>query len=186
MICSCQTLILPAVIILSSCKCTSPAPDTRAQLVDSLLKVTGELHERISSPGMQQLNELHSETRNDLEVLNGLSTRLTAGELKLADEFQVLDSQLNGCLRSCGKFHEELYLVEFSLKELYSLLEKNQPDSLSFKDRIAVEISLLDELNERIDNALSLTSVHLHYYNALKPAIDSVISRHKVMIGINE
>jgi hypothetical protein len=182
----CQAITLPAVIITATYACKSPAINSHTKLLDSLLQVTSTLYARISSTDIQRLDDFYAGIEEDLNYLEGLSNHLPLAEQRLLDDYQILENQFGGCLRACGKFHEELYLVETNLQQVRLLLDKKQLNTASADDRIEEEEQLLGELNNRIDNAISLISAHVQDYYELKPGIDSIIARHKETTGKNE
>lgn len=181
----CQVIFIPVIVFFGNA-CSSPTAGSENSLLDSLLKATVDLQDRISSSEIQQLGDLYREIEEDLNQLNKLSGLLSADEQILLNNYLALDSLLGECFGACSKFHEELFIIETDLQELHSLYEKRQTDTVGIENRILAEKSLLEEFSGRLESAITLVPVHMLHFNELKPGIDSVIARRNDLIGTDE
>jgi len=166
-------VLLLATLITCSCR-----PDKKkglsSDIIDSLILGLDKIQADIGSPDIQRLNEFYEEIRDDLTSLPD-SVSGAHGNIQTIQSYRQLDNKLNSCLQSCSRFHEEAFLIESSLEEITSLLEKKQENRKEIETRLHDEAELLADLKRRVDSTRALSELHIRSYYELKPLIDSLI-----------
>ena len=156
--------------------------------VDSLVQMTLELQQRISSPEIQRLSEFQNEILFDLGQLgDSLSTEaeMNAGPpFETVDLYIDLNESLNNCLRACSQFHEEAYILETTLEEIKEMALVRDADLEALQERLEAEWEIYHDLNTRIDSSLKNAVYHAKIFYSLKPDIDQILIRAKQKPGI--
>ena len=176
-------LLLLLAFLLYFCK-----PQQKSELasaVDSLILLTLEMQQRISSPEIQRLSEFQDEIIIDLGNLNDTiadGTNPVAGEPGSSDllgQYWILNENLSQCLRACSYFHEEAFLLENTLTEIKNQAELKGADHSGLWELLDTERSIYSDLSFRIDSSLVNVSHHAETFYSLKPGIDSLLAQTK-------
>ena len=177
-------IYLPAVFFLVPFLCfCKPQPKSQlAAEADSLILLTLEMQQRISSPEIQRLSEFQDEIIRDLMNLDDSVTYETApayGEGQSSDlvgQYSELNKNLEQCLKACSYFHEEAFLLEKTLAEIKDRAELKGADQAQLRELLNAERITYFELVFRIDSSLENVKHHAEIFYNLKPEIDSLLT----------
>jgi len=167
--------VLLTASLLTGISCRSENKGLTAVSIDSLIIQVDEIQASIGSPEVQRLNELYEGIQGDFIRLSG-SGFDSIINMQMIISYRQLDTELNSCLQSCARFHEEAFMIETSLKEISGLLEKRQGNPGEIETRLQNETELLEDLSRRVDSTCSSADLHVRTYFLLKPRIDSLIN----------
>ena len=167
--------VLMTACLFTGISCRSENKGLTAETIDSLIILVDEIQARIGSPEVQRLNELYEEIQGGFIRLSG-SGFDTIINMQIILSYRQLDKGLNSCIRSCNRFHEEAFMIETSLREISTLLEKRQGNPDEIETRLKNETELLKDLRRRVDSTRLSTGLHVSNYHLLKPRIDSLIT----------
>ncbi len=176
---------LPALILLVSflCFCKPQQKSNLASEADSLIFLTLEMQQRISSPEIQRLSEFQDEIIRDLGNLNnppnhGSDTVHGEGQsFDLKGLYTELNENLAQCLRACSYFHEEAFLLENTLKEIKDRDAAKDSDQAELRELLNAEWTIYFDLISRIDSSLENVTHHAEIFYSLKPGIDSLLTQ---------
>ena len=171
-------LVIPvalASLLLVCPGCALEPKDSREEVIDSLIAQVDEIQAKIGSPDIQQINEHSVTIRDDIARLAGRGYDTSISQ-QIIWTYRSLDDELNSCLQSCNRFHEEAFLIESSLKEIRAMLGRRQADQAVLGTRLQSEKELLGDLKRRVDSTRSAAEFHVRTYYRLKPGIDSLIT----------
>ena len=168
------------VFLLCSCK-TQYGSQLTAE-ADSLVLLTLELQQRISSSEIQRLSEFRDEIILDLDSLgirDDISTDaeeiiLPPGELIM--QYVELNRDLVYCLQACSQFHEEAFMLETTIQEIKVQSGVKGADQDVLMELLEEEWLRYDDLACRIDSSIENVNHHSRLFYSLKPAIDSILS----------
>jgi hypothetical protein len=174
-------VLLLLVHMLYFCK-----PQQKSELAsaaDSLILLTLEMQQRISSSEIQRLSEFQDEIILDLGKLNDTLTSGTnplpaeEGSSDLLRKYRLLNEDLAECLRACSYFHEEAFLLENTLTEIKNQAELKGVDHSKLWALLETEERIYSDLSFRIDSSLVNISYHAETFYSLKPGIDSLLAQ---------
>jgi hypothetical protein len=168
--------VVLAGLLLAGPGCAPEPKDSKEDLIDSLITRVEEIQAEIGSPEIQRIND-HIETiRSDITLLAGRGYDTSINQ-QMIWTYRSLDNELNSCLRSCSRYHEEAFMIESSLKEIRSMLGRRQADPAAMETRLQIEKELLADLKRRVDSTRLSVELRVRAYYRLKPGIDSLITQ---------
>jgi len=161
-------------------------PQQKSQLAaeaDSLILLTLEMQQLISSPEIHRLSEFQDEVIRDLGILNDPITHGTdpaRGEEQPSDllgQYSALNYNLGQCMRACSYFHKEAFLLENTIKEIKERAEIKGADHTQLRELLMAEWTIYYDLFFRIDSSLENITHHAKTFYSLKPGIDSLLTQ---------
>ena len=170
-----------ALWLLLSSVCRPEVESDLSREADSLIFLTLELQQTISSPDIQRLSEFQNEIIRDLNLIEtrrpGLAGELSERGPNILDQYLQLNQDLEYCLQACSQYHEEAYMLETTLAEIKEQLGQNGSDKEILRKMIQGEWMVYTDLALRIDSSIRNLELHSKVYYDLKPAIDSMMIR---------
>ena len=179
-----QKIYIPGLLLLVFLHCScSPRDASQFEAeADSLILMTLELQQKISSPEIQRLSEFRDEILSDLDSLEIKVDPSSADEEDrlpsndLIKQYSALNKNLAHCLKACSQFHEEAFMLETTIMEIKGQSEVKDADQDTLRELLEREWSVYADLAYRIDSSIENVNHHSKLFYSLKPAIDSMLS----------
>ena len=136
---------------------------------DSLLRLTLALQAKIGSPEIQRMHDFQEEIGRDLSFLGNPPEEDT-----LVTRYRELYSGLGNCMQACNQYHEEVFMLESSLREIMDKSLAKGASPMVLNEILAFEMNNYNDLSGRIDSSLNQAIRQAETFYSLKPSIDSI------------